>query len=78
VLSEAYAGQAVVIAAETFRVQEARYRGGATTVLDLLDAQASLTEAQSTLVQARYASRLALAGVEAILGRRLFSNRNPL
>ena len=78
VLSEAFAEQAVVIAAETFRVQEARYRGGATTVLDLLDAQASLTEAQSTLVQARYASRLALAGVEAILGRRLFSNRNPL
>ena len=78
VLSEQFAAQAVVIAAETFRVQEARYRGGATTVLDLLDAQASLTEAQATLVQARYASRLALAGVEAILGRRLFSNRNPL
>jgi len=78
VLSEEYAAQAVVIATETFRVQEARYRGGATTVLDLLDAQASLTEAQASLVQARYASRLALAGVEAILGRRLFSNRNPL
>lgn len=78
VLSEEFAAQAVIIATETFRVQEARYRGGATTVLDLLDAQASLTDAQSTLVQARYASRLALAGVEAILGRRLFSNRNPL
>lgn len=78
VLSEDYAALAVRIAAEAFRVQEARYRGGATTVLDLLEAQASLTEAQSSLVQARYIARLSLAGMEAILGRRLFTDRNPL
>ena len=66
-----FAGQAVVVAQETFRVQQARYRAGASTILDLLDAQTALTEAQSELVQARYATRLALAGLEAILGARL-------
>jgi outer membrane protein TolC len=72
-----FAGQGLVIAQETFRVQQARYRAGATTILDLLDAQTGLTEAQAELVQARYAVRLALAGLEAILGQRLFSDRNP-
>ena len=72
-----YAGQGLVIAQETFRVQQARYRAGATTILDLLDAQTGLTGAQSELVQARYAVRLALAGLEAILGQRLFSDRTP-
>ena len=76
-ISAEYAAQAVVIAREAYRVQEARYRGGATTVLDLLDAQANLTDAQAALVQARYATRLALSGLEAILGRRLFSDRTP-
>ena len=32
-----------------------------------------MTEAEAGQVQARYATRLALAGLEAILGRRLFS-----
>jgi outer membrane protein TolC len=72
-----YSSQGVVVARETFRVQEARYRAGASTILDLLDAQARLTEAQSDLVQSRYAARLALAGLEAILGRRLFSDKDP-
>ena len=35
-------------------MQEMRYRAGATTILDLLDAQVSLTEAEADLVQARY------------------------
>ncbi|HEU5050521.1 MAG TPA: TolC family protein [Gemmatimonadales bacterium] len=63
---------AVVVASENYRVQESRYRAGATTILDLLDAQVRLTQAEAELVQARYGSRLALAGLEAILGRRLF------
>ncbi len=62
----------VQVAREVYRVQEARYRAGASTILDLLDAQAGLTAAQALLVQARYAARLALAGLEAMLGRRLF------
>ena len=72
-----YSGQGLVIARETYRVQQARYRAGATTILDLLDAQTGLTGAQAELVQARYAVRLALAGLEAILGQRLFGDRNP-
>lgn len=63
---------AVIVASENFRVQQTRYRGGATTILDLLDAQFSLSDAQAGLVQARYTNRLARAGLEAILGTRLF------
>lgn len=72
-----YSAQGVIVARESFRVQEARYRAGASTILDLLDAQSALTQAQADLVQARYAARLALAGLEAILGRRLFSDKDP-
>jgi outer membrane protein TolC len=66
------AAQSVVVAQENLRVQEQRYRSGATTIIDLITAQVSLTEAEAQLVQARYATRLALSGLEAILGRRLF------
>ena len=66
----------VVVARENYRVQEKRYRAGATTILDLLDAQIRLTQSEADLVQARYAARLALAGLEAILGHRLFTNRD--
>jgi outer membrane protein TolC len=62
----------VGVAAESFRVQRVRYREGATTILDLLEAQVALTEAEAALVQARHATRLALARLEALLGRRLF------
>jgi outer membrane protein TolC len=65
------AGEALVVARENFRVQETRYRSGATTILDLLDSQVALTEAEAGLVQARFGTRLALAGLEAMLGMRL-------
>jgi outer membrane protein len=67
---------AVLVARENFRVQDSRYRGGSTTILDVLEAQLRLTQSEADLVQARYAARLALAGLEAILGHRLFSNRD--
>jgi outer membrane protein TolC len=70
-----FSAQGLVVARENYRVQEARYRAGASTILDLLDAQSGLTVAQADLVQARYAARLALAGLEAMLGRRLFSDK---
>lgn len=70
--SAALALEGVLIARETFRVQQSRYQGGATTILDLLKAQSDLDDAEAALVQSRYATRLALAGLEAILGRRLF------
>jgi outer membrane protein TolC len=60
------------VAAENYRVQGVRYREGATTILDLLEAQVALSEAESELVQARYATRLALARIESLLGRRIF------
>jgi outer membrane protein TolC len=63
---------AVVVARENMRVNEERYRVGATTILDLLTAQVSLVEAEATLVQASQAERLALAGLEALLGRRIY------
>lgn len=69
--------QGLIVARENYRVQEARYRAGASTILDLLDAQSGLTVAQADLVQARYAARLALAGLEAMLGRRLFRDKEP-
>jgi outer membrane protein len=64
---------AVTVARETYRMQELRYRSGAGTILDFLDAQVNLAQSEADLVQARYQTRLALAGLEAILGRRLFS-----
>ena len=61
----------VRVATETYRVQGVRYREGATTILDLLEAQIALSEAQATLIQSRYATHLAIAQIEALLGRRL-------
>lgn len=66
----------VQASAETYRVQGARYREGATTILDLLEAQTALGEAEATLVQARFAARSSLAQIEALLGRRLFTDNN--
>jgi outer membrane protein TolC len=71
----ALAAEGLLVARESFRVQQTRYSAGATTILDLLDAQVNLTAAEAALVQAEYATRLALAGLEAILGRRLFTDK---
>ncbi|MFQ5747218.1 MAG: TolC family protein [Gemmatimonadota bacterium] len=69
--SAGLARRSVLVARENLRVQEERYRSGATTIIDLITAQVSLAEAEADLVQARFATRLAFAGVEALLGRRL-------
>jgi outer membrane protein TolC len=66
----ALANEALATARENYRVQEARYKSGATTVLDLLTAQNGLSDAEAGLVQAHYTARLALARLEAILGTR--------
>jgi outer membrane protein TolC len=70
------AGVGVAVGRDNYRMQEMRYRAGASTILDLLDAQVSLAEAEAGLVQARYVTRLSLARLEAILGRRLFSSKD--
>jgi outer membrane protein TolC len=69
----------VAVSNENYRVQRARYREGATTILDLMEAQVALSESEATLVQARYSTRLALAQIEALLGRRIFAvpSTNP-
>jgi multidrug efflux system outer membrane protein len=68
----------VAAATENYRVQQARYREGATTILDLLEAQVALSEAQAALIDARYSARLALARIEALLGRRIFEPPNTI
>jgi outer membrane protein TolC len=64
------------VATENYRVQQARYGSGASDILDLLKAQDDLNNAEIDLVTARYATRLALAGLETILGRRLFTDKD--
>lgn len=66
------AGASLAVARENFRVHDTRYRSGATTILDVLDAQLSLAEAEANMVLARYSTRLTQAALEAILGQRLF------
>ncbi len=65
------ARRGVDVARENLRVEEDRYRSGATPILDLITAQVDLAEAEAELVRARFDARLALAGLEALLGRRL-------
>ena len=64
-------GANVVAAAEALRVQQERYRLGAATLLDLLTAEANLTQAQVNQVQARYNYLIARAQVEALVGHAL-------
>jgi len=73
--AEDLARDALAAAEENYRVQSARYQSGATSILDLLEAQLTLSQAQAGIVQARQATLLALAGLEAIIGRRLFPGK---
>jgi len=70
------AAEAVIVAQENYRVQETRYRAGAVDIIEFLNGQVDLADAEAGLVQARYATKLALAGLEVILGRRLFPSEN--
>ncbi len=71
------AAEAVVVAQENYRVQDTRYRSGAVDIIEFLNGQVDLADAEAGLVQARYATKLALAGLEVILGRRLFPSESP-
>jgi outer membrane protein TolC len=64
-------GTAVLVARENLRVATLRYTTGVENVLNLLTAQVSLTQAESDLVNARKSARLALAALQARLGREL-------
>jgi outer membrane protein len=61
----------VAAATEDLRVNQERYRVGAGTILDVLTSQASLTQAQTDQVQARFNYLIARAQVEAIVGHPL-------
>ncbi|HVG59498.1 MAG TPA: TolC family protein [Hyalangium sp.] len=63
--------QAEEVAAEDLRVQQERYRLGATTILELLTSQTALVEAQNNLVGLRFDYLLVRAELESILGRKL-------
>jgi outer membrane protein len=56
---------------EDLRVQRERYRLGAATLVEVLVAQASLDEAEVSIVQARLDYLVAKAQIEALIGREL-------
>jgi len=75
-LNTAYAqiaivGTNVAAATEALRVTQERYRLGAGTLLDLLTAQANMTQAEVNQVSARYNYLIARAQVEALVGHAL-------
>ncbi len=72
-----FAVEGLGVARESFRIQQTRYSSGATTILDLLEAEVNLSQAEADLVQACYGWRLALSGLEMILGKRLFTDKEP-
>lgn len=61
----------VVSAEEDLKLAEERYRVGAGTALELIDAQVNYTSAQSNHVQALYNYKLALAQLEKSMGKSL-------
>ena len=66
-----FARDAVSAAREDLRVQEERYRAGVSTFLDEVTSQFNLTQAETSLVQARYDYQIARATLERVLGREL-------
>src|SRR5256885_16428096 len=67
----AIVGTNVAAATEALRVTQERYRLGAGTLLDLLTAQANMTQAEVNQVSARYNYVIARAQVEALAGHPL-------
>jgi len=65
------AGQNVELSEESLRVVQERYRLGLSTILELQDAQITLTQAEVDLVSRRFDYQLAVAQIEALLGRSL-------
>jgi outer membrane protein len=61
----------VAAATENYRVQRARYGGGSGSILDLMEAQITLSESEVELIRSRQSAKLALAQLEALLGRRI-------
>jgi len=63
--------EGVASAAEDLKLAEERYRLGASTALELIDAQLNHTSAQTNHVRALYDYKLALAQLEKAMGRKI-------
>jgi outer membrane protein TolC len=61
----------VAAATEDLRVQQERYRLGASTIVDLLTSQEALSQAEVDVVNARFDYLRAKAQLEALIGRNL-------
>jgi outer membrane protein TolC len=61
----------VAASQEDLRMQRERYRLGAVTIIEVLQSQANLDQAQVDLVQARYNYLVARAQIEALVGHSL-------
>jgi len=61
----------VVAATEDLRVQQERYRLGASTIVDVLTSQEALNQAEVDVVVARFDYLRAKASLEALIGRNL-------
>ena len=61
----------VLAAREDLRVQQERYRLGASTIVDLLTSQEALNQAEVDVVNARFDYLRAKAQIEALIGRNL-------
>ncbi len=64
-------GTSVVAATEDLRVVNERYRVGAATILDVLNSQEALAQAEVDAVTARFDFLKARAQIEALIGRRI-------
>jgi outer membrane protein len=64
-------GTSVAAAREDLRVQQERYRLGASTIVDLLTSQEALNQAEVDVVNARFDYLRAKAQLEALIGRTL-------
>jgi len=58
----------LVSAQEDLRLAQERYRVGAGTLLDIINAQVNVTRSKSTLVRAKYDSKIAYAQLQATMG----------
>jgi outer membrane protein len=61
----------VAAATEDLRVQQERYRLGASTIVDVLTSQEALNQAEVDVVNARFDYLRAKAQLEALIGRKL-------
>ncbi|HEX6306818.1 MAG TPA: TolC family protein [Longimicrobiales bacterium] len=67
----AIAREALALAEEDLRVQQERYRLGVSTILEQVTSQENLVTAEANLIAAQYDYQLALAQLEALIGREL-------